>query len=174
MTDLGSWIYVSVQTYCRQEAENQKERKFVCFVTGSTAFLAFADKHSFHSIQNRKGFYTFICVCLLVLTKNPENHRLFSARARAAFRNAHFFSPQSVAQLSAYRRVFVLFCQRFLQKSGFGACFFPYNFLVEAGKTLSVKKQRESRTACWLTRPNFLGARESPPTCICQAKSAFR
>ena len=122
----------------------QKESLFCCFVAKSKFFPVLADMHSFLSTPNRKVFLTFICACLLFLTKIPQNCRLFSAIARIACRSKHFFSPQGAARLSACRRILFLIPEAICPKSKIPACFFPLVFLFASGKPLSKKKQKDS------------------------------
>ena len=123
--------------------------------------------------MERISIYSFTFVWQ-ILAKNLPNCRLFSAKARVVCRNKHFISPQSVTQLSAYRRILVLIPEKFLPKGKILPCFFPHDFLFEAKKALPPEKQKDSRVAWWLTCPASLGARTSLPACFCQAKAAFR
>ena len=158
----------------RQKAENQKESTFVLFVPKSNVFFVFTNKHSFLSASSRKVFCTLICACLLILTKSPQNCRLFSARAHIACRNEHFFSPQGVTKMSASRRNPLFIPEEIFPKDGILAYFFPLVFLFETRKRLLPKKQKESRKTRWLTRPAPPCVRTLPAACTCQAKAVFR
>ena len=115
------------------------------FVSKSSFFHVYADRYLPVTAPVRKSFYILFHASLRILTKTPQKHRLFSARARAACRNKHFFSPQSAAILSACRRILLPIPGEKLPKGEVLACFFPFVFLIEAGEHLPVKKQRESR-----------------------------
>ena len=162
-----------MRIFRRREAEWQKESEESFSIAKSGVFFAFSDKGYFLSAPKREPFYTFIYACLLFLTKTPQNRRLFSARARAACRNEHFFSPQGAAQLSACRRIFVLIPEKICPEGGILACFFPHVFLFGAGKALPPGKQIESRRLRWLTRPASLCARDALPAYRCMAKAIF-
>ena len=141
----------------------QKGNKSLFFTTKSKIFRIFADKEFFSPAPNRINFYTFPYVCLQNLTIFPQNHRLFSARARIVCRKKHFFSPQREAKLSACQRISALIPEFFLPKYGVLVCFFPHDFLFETRKALPPEERKESRKPQWLTRPASSGTRDSPP-----------
>ena len=146
---------------------------FVFSASKSNIFFVFADGCSFFSAPSRRDSCMFIHIYLLVLTKNPQKCHLLSARARVVFRNEHFFSPQGVAQLSACRRISVLISGIFLPRGRIFPCLFPHVFLFEVWKVLPPGKQKETRTARWLTRLALSCARDALPAYRCQAKAVF-
>ena len=153
------------------EGGKQKENIFAISVSKSSIFFAYANKRPFLSAPNSKLFYTLFYISLWILAECPQNHHLFSAVTRIVFRNEHFFSPQGAVLLSACRRILVLISIKILPKGRILPCFFPHIYLVATGKSLLPEKQKESRTARWLTRTASSCARDFPTACICQAKA---
>ena len=137
-------LFFFVRTFRRQKTDCQKGSIFVFLVTKGNVFLVNADTGFLQAVRNRTAFCMFVHVCLRILTVLPQNHRSFSAGARAACRSEHFFSPQRAALLSACCRILVFIPKNFLPKAGVLVCFSPLAFLFEVGKVLLRKSKKKT------------------------------
>ena len=146
-------LFSGARKALRQEAESlppgsgkQKESVSWLSVLKSKLFFTFLLTSAFSNPSVWDGFsihlFTFVCGFWRPFL---QKRRMFSARARAADRKKHFFSPHRVARLSALRRILLRIPGNFLPEGGVLACSFPVVFLFGAGKALPAEKQKERR-----------------------------